>query len=141
MVSRIPVVVFLASVAVGHAHDWAQFRGASGTGVSEGATPLEWSQDKHLAWKTPIPGVGWSQPVAVGSVVFVTSALSDKPQRPPDYESGTAHPYTLEGAKASAPELTIHWKVFALNLQDGTIKWERSAASGKPKYPVHPSNT
>ena len=140
--NRISVVVFLVSFTVGHAGDWPQFRGPSGTGVAQdGSIPLEWSKDKRLAWKTAIPGVGWSQPVTFGSLVFLTSALSDKPQRPPDYESGTSDPYTLSGAKAPAPQLIIHWKVFTLDLQNGAIQWERSAASGKPKYPVHPSNT
>ena len=138
----IPFGVLLLTLTLGYATDWSQFRGPSGTGVGEeSAIPLEWSKDKHLAWKTAIPGVGWSQPVTAGSLVFVTSALTDKPQQPMDYTSGIADPYTLDGAKASAPELRIHWKVFALDLQSGVIRWERDAASGKPKYPIHPSNT
>lgn len=122
--------------------DWPQFRGPAGTGVSQDAPlPLEWSKDKHLAWKTPIPGMGWSQPIALGSLVFVTSAVSDKPQTPKDYASGTSDPYTINGAKAAAPELTVQWKVFALDLQSGAILWEKTVASGKPKYPIHPSNS
>jgi outer membrane protein assembly factor BamB len=139
---RILFAGLIGIVNCAQAADWPQFRGATGTGISDSGTiPLEWSTNKNLAWKTVIPGLGWSQPVGVGSVVFVTSAICDKPQKPPDYERGASDPYTLEGAKASAPELVIHWKVFALNLQDGTIKWERSVASAKPKYPIHPSNT
>jgi outer membrane protein assembly factor BamB len=140
--SEILIGICFLTLTEGHATDWSQFRGPSGTGVGEDAAiPLEWSKDKHLAWKTAIPGVGWSQPVTIGSLVFITSALSDKPQRPVDYTNGIADPYTLTGAKAPAPELMVHWKVFALDLQTGAIQWEREAASGKPKYPIHPSNT
>jgi outer membrane protein assembly factor BamB len=136
------VGVLFLTLALGHASDWPQFRGPSGTGASEDASmPTGWSKDKHLAWKTAIPGVGWSQPVTVGTLVFITSALGDKPQRPTDYTSGIADPYTMSGAKASAPELLVHWKVFALDLQSGAFRWERQVASGKPKYPIHPSNT
>ncbi|HEY5909338.1 MAG TPA: PQQ-binding-like beta-propeller repeat protein [Verrucomicrobiae bacterium] len=124
------------------ASEWSQFRGPSGTGVGEDTSiPLEWSKDRHLAWKTAIPGVGWSQLVTVGALVFVTSAVSEKLARPMDYATGTSDSYTLSGDKASAPELVVQWKVFALDLQTGALKWERSVASGKPKYPVHPSNT
>ena len=141
-VNRIAPAVFLATTILGHAGDWTQFRGQTGTGVSEDASiPLEWSKERNVAWKTRIPGVGWSQPVTFGSLVFVTSASSDKSQKPRDYESGTSDPYTLEGAKAAAPEFRVDWRLFAVNMQNGAIKWERSVSSGKPKYPVHPSNT
>jgi outer membrane protein assembly factor BamB len=140
--SGMSVGVLFLTLALGHASDWPQFRGPSGTGVSEDASiPMEWSKDKHLGWKTAIPGVGWSQPVNVGSLVFVGSALSDQSHRPTDYNSGIADPYTLSGAKAPVPDIMLHWKVFALDLQSGAIQWEREVASGKPKYPIHPSNT
>ncbi len=134
--------IWLMTLIPGQGSDWPQFRGPSGTGVGEDASiPSEWSKDKHLAWKTAIPGVGWSQPVTVGPLVFVTSALSDKPQRPTDYTNGIADSYTLAGAEAPAPELLLRWKMFALDLQSGAIRWETEVVSGKPKYPIHPSNT
>ena len=59
--------------------DWPQFRGPQGTGVAaEAKHPDQWSPDQHLAWKTKIPGVGWSQPVVWGDKLFVTTAASDK---------------------------------------------------------------
>ncbi len=136
-------LLVLAAVRWGHAADWPQFRGPCGTGVSSDNVPipLQWSTNQHLAWRTQIPGLGWSQPITVGPLVFVASALTDKPQRPPDYASGTSDPFTISGGKASAPDVTLRWQVFALNLQNGAIRWERNVASGKPKYPVHPSNS
>ncbi len=134
--------ILLAHLTLACAGDWPQFRGAAGTGVTEGSSiPLEWSEEKNLAWKTEIPGMGWSQPIGIGSLVFVTSAVADKRQEPPNYDNGTADPYTLAGAKASAPDVMIQWEVFALDLKTGAMKWERNAATGRPKYPIHPSNT
>jgi outer membrane protein assembly factor BamB len=122
--------------------DWPQFRGTTGTGTSaDSPIALEWSSEKHVAWKRSIPGSGWAQPVIFGSQVFVTSAVSDKPARPKDYASGTSDPYTTDGTHAPTPDATIHWKLFALDLTTGAIQWERTAFSGRPRYPIHPSNT
>jgi outer membrane protein assembly factor BamB len=53
--------------------DWRQFRGPGGLGTSaEKGLPLEWSSQKNLVWKTPLPGPGGSSPVTVGDRVFVT---------------------------------------------------------------------
>src|SRR5262245_12731932 len=61
------------------AQNWPQFRGAEGNGVvTEGKHPEKWSAEEHLAWKTKIPGVGWSQPIVWGDKVFVTTAVSDQ---------------------------------------------------------------
>src|SRR5215831_11378663 len=35
--------------------------------------PLEWSTDKNVVWKTPMPGYGVSHPVLVGERVFTCS--------------------------------------------------------------------
>ncbi len=55
--------------------DWTRFRGPNGQGVtSESDLPLNWSGDSNIAWKTPIPGQGWSSPIVSGDHVFVTTA-------------------------------------------------------------------
>ena len=51
---------------------WPQFRGPSADGHAPGpATPLEWSDTRHVAWKVSIPGLGWSSPVVADGKVFV----------------------------------------------------------------------
>lgn len=38
---------------------WNQWRGPLGTGVAPDAEPpVEWSNDKNIRWKTPLPGRG-----------------------------------------------------------------------------------
>jgi outer membrane protein assembly factor BamB len=60
------------------ADDWPQFRGPTGQGLSnERGLPLQWSESLNVAWKTPVPGRGWSSPVVAGGRVWLTSAIDD----------------------------------------------------------------
>jgi hypothetical protein len=79
--------------------------------------------------------------VIIGNLVFVTSAITDRPRQPKDYASGTADPYTISGGSAPPPEGSVDWRVFALELRTGVMRWQRSVASGKSRYPIHPSST
>jgi outer membrane protein assembly factor BamB len=54
--------------------DWLQFRGPGGLGIAaDKNTPVTWSADASIAWKTALPGPGASSPIVVGDRVFVTS--------------------------------------------------------------------
>jgi outer membrane protein assembly factor BamB len=56
------------------AENWPQFRGPTGQGLSsEKNIPTRWSATDNVAWKTPIPGDGWSSPIVYGDRVFATS--------------------------------------------------------------------
>src|SRR6185503_11544281 len=56
--------------------NWPQFRGPTGQGIStEKHLPTEWSKDQNVAWRTEIPGDGWSSPIVWGDRVFLTTAL------------------------------------------------------------------
>ncbi len=62
-----------AVVAV--AQDWPEFRGPNGQGVSTAKNlPAEWSEKKNVAWKTPVPGRGWSSPMIAGNTIWLTTA-------------------------------------------------------------------
>jgi len=55
---------------------WPQFRGPTSNGQSDAVDlPLDWSETKHVAWKTPIPGQGWSSPVVLGEQVWLTTSV------------------------------------------------------------------
>lgn len=57
------------------AQDWSMWRGARGDGISqETQVPTEWTEEKNIAWKTPIPGRGLSSPIASDGAIYVTTA-------------------------------------------------------------------
>jgi outer membrane protein assembly factor BamB len=62
----------------GSAENWPRFRGPTGQGIShESGLPVEWSAEENIAWKTAIPGAGWSSPIVFGDRIFVTTATDD----------------------------------------------------------------
>lgn len=59
---------------VARAENWPQWRGPQQNGVSgEKGLPVEWSPEKHVAWKLPLPGAAGSTPVVWGDRIFLTS--------------------------------------------------------------------
>ena len=57
--------------------EWPEFRGPSGQGISLAANvPIHWSATSNVAWKTAIPGRGWSSPVLSAGRLYVTTADS-----------------------------------------------------------------
>lgn len=59
--------------------DWPQFRGPEGQGHSTSTgLPLQWSESQNVAWKTPVPGRGWSSPVVSNGRVWLTTATGER---------------------------------------------------------------
>ena len=57
---------------------WPQFRGPGGQGHAQAADlPERWSETEHVAWKTPLPGEGWSSPVVGNGRLWMTAARDD----------------------------------------------------------------
>lgn len=54
---------------------WPQFRGPDGQGHAPGSLPTSWGEKKNVAWKTPVPGKGWSSPVVAAGRAWVTTAV------------------------------------------------------------------
>lgn len=73
----VPIVVALLALSnTPRAADWPQFRGPGGQGHSaEVGVPLTWSETENVAWKVPVPGIGWSSPVVAGGRVWVTTVV------------------------------------------------------------------
>ena len=58
---------------------WPQFRGPDGQGhATAEQLPIEWSEGKNVAWKSPIAGLGWSSPVVAGGRVWITTAVEQR---------------------------------------------------------------
>lgn len=114
------VLSFVASVA--SAGDWAEFRGPTGQGHADGTKlPIEWSAEKNVAWKTAIPGKGWSSPIVVGNRIFLTAAV----------------PSTDEGSTDQS------LRAICLDAASGKTEWDKEifVQDGKTAKPIHGKNS
>ncbi len=91
---------------------WSRFRGPNGSGVSDDTSiPDSWSESKHLAWKTKLPGPGASSPILTTTHVFVSSY------------SG----YGEEGREGNMNQLKRH--VTCIDRSKGNIAWTKTIDS------------
>jgi outer membrane protein assembly factor BamB len=57
--------------------EWSHFRGSQLNGIStETEIPVTWNDSTNIAWKTAIPGSGWSSPIVFGEQVWLTTATN-----------------------------------------------------------------
>src|SRR5215813_14980225 len=81
------IALFVVSLFAGPVSDndqWPQFRGPQSMGVVEDTQlPDKWSATENVAWKTNIPGLGWSSPIVWDDKIFVTSVISSAEIEPP----------------------------------------------------------
>lgn len=71
-------LLLLACAGTAAAQDWPGWRGPNRDGTSaEKGFPVRWSATENVAWKTEIPGDGYSSPVVAGDRVFLTSAVGE----------------------------------------------------------------
>jgi outer membrane protein assembly factor BamB len=140
----------LGLTAVGRGSDWPQFRGPGGSATTaEKGLPGEWGADKNIAWKTSVPGYGWSSPIVWGDKVFVTTAISDKQKKPTAGFGGGfggGRPGGGGGGRGGfgrgrPPDEMYRWEVYCLNAADGKVVWKQVATEQKPTISKHSSNT
>ena len=130
------VVSLLPGLARGFDENWSRFRGPGVLGVIQNANlPDTWSTTENVAWKTAIPGYGWSSPVIWEDKVFVTTVVSD------GEEEAHKKGLYLDGDRMEVSTDTHHWKVYCLSLDDGSIVWEREVRNGPPPKARHLKNT
>jgi outer membrane protein assembly factor BamB len=80
---RAPILFTLIFSSAVCAADWPQFRGTNSSGISTDTQPppLEWSAEKNVKWKYPLPNGGNSSPIVWGDRVFLTCAQDSKGTR------------------------------------------------------------
>ena len=71
--------LFLFSIAV--SASWQEFRGPDGRGHVTGDFPTNWSETENIAWKVPLPGLGWSSPVVADGRLYLTTAVEDEDRK------------------------------------------------------------
>ncbi|MCH9651010.1 MAG: PQQ-binding-like beta-propeller repeat protein [Deltaproteobacteria bacterium] len=116
----VALVTVFASVGCGtedsqKSADWAQWRGATGLGISDLENlPEEWNIDgTNIRWSIEVPGEGNSSPIVRGGSVFLTSAR-ENPKK---------------------PQQKIR-EILAFDLTDGSLQW-RTPLHSTPKEKIH----
>ena len=107
------------SLRLAAGENWPQFRGPGARGISDSSKlPVSWSATENVAWKTPIPGSGWSSPVVWGERVFLTSVVSAG-------EEEKVKGGLYFGGERPVPKDDHTWMVHCVDLQTGKILWLR----------------
>jgi outer membrane protein assembly factor BamB len=78
--TALAVAVGLFAQASRGVEAWPQWRGPGGQGHAATAhdLPLTWSETENVAWKTPLPGRGWSSPVIDAERIWMTTAVESE---------------------------------------------------------------
>src|SRR5882724_1557943 len=112
-------------------HNWSQWRGPEGNGVSpETNLPAEWSDTRNIKWKTPIPGRGHSSPVVWGDRIFLTTDIEGEtvPGAKAVEHKDDGKPYKHPDSIGADRKHTF--KVLCIDRGAGTMLWERTAYEG-----------
>jgi outer membrane protein assembly factor BamB len=100
--------------------DWPGWRGPRGDGTSaDKGVPVTWSDTENVAWKTEIPGRGYSSPIVSGDRVFLTTCME-------------------EDAKQSGDP--VRRLLLCLDRRDGKILWRKEVVSA-PLEKLHRLNS
>lgn len=71
----LPPLAISWAAALPAAETWPQFRGPGAEGKATTNAPLTWSATENIAWKTALPGKGWSSPVISADRIWLTTAI------------------------------------------------------------------
>ncbi len=116
---------------------WPSFRGFGASGVADGQRlPDKWNgtTGENILWRTPIPGLAHSSPIVWGDRVFVTSAISSRPNA--TFKRG------LYGDGDASDDRSRHkWVLYAIDKRTGQIVWQRIAFEGAPGNKRHIKST
>jgi outer membrane protein assembly factor BamB len=123
--------------AESRARRWPSFRGEQASGVADGQhLPDTWDvkSGANILWRTSIAGLAHSSPVVWGDLIFVTSAISSRP-------NATFRPGLYGDGDASDDRSRHRWMVYAIDARTGRMVWERTAFEGEPLNKRHIKST
>ena len=117
---------------------WPEWRGANGQGHADATDlPLRWSETENVAWKTEIPGRGWSTPVVDQGQVWLTTAV-DKPASAADAErrrktSTNSQPLTVSDSASH--------RAVGVDLRTGKLLHNIEVLSQREPQMIHVENS
>lgn len=129
-------VFFAASALLVAQENWPQFRGSESRGVGTGKNlPTVWSETKNVAWKTDVPGWGWSSPIVWGDKIFLTTVVREGAVETP--KKGLY----FGGDRPTPTKAEQRYQVLCFDFNTGKKLWGKTVFEGAPSTPVHLKNT
>ncbi|MBM83597.1 MAG: serine/threonine protein kinase [Planctomycetaceae bacterium] len=130
-------LVCLAST-LNAADRFAEWRGNDGQGHSNAVNlPVKWSETRNVAWKTTIPGSGWSTPVVENGVVWVTTAI-DEPANKDEFERRRKASTNKQPLRISD---SVSLRAVGVDLATGKIVRDVELLSEEKPQQIHYVNT
>ncbi len=122
-------------ISLSAGENWPQFRGPGAMGVADDSRfPDRWSETENVAWKTTVPGMGWSSPVVWGDRLYLTSVVSSGAVE--EIKKGL---YFGGNRGKTADE--HRYVAMALDTKTGRVIWERELWKGVPPGSRHLKNS
>lgn len=139
--------------------EWPGFRGpASNPSASDSGLPEIWSKSSNIEWTATVSGLGWSSPIVAGKSIFITTVTTDgkakQPQVGTDYSNDYVAELSKQGIKGKElmdrlnardfelpNEVSLHYFLYAIDLDSGKIKWQREFYAGHPPGGRHRKNS
>ena len=132
------VIVLVLLLPASAGSNWPSWRGASGNGTAPDTCrpPLEWSEEKNIAWKIRIPGLGHSTPIIWGNRIFLTTAIPfGQKTSPPVYDNAP-------GSHDNLPVAQKHrFVAICIELSSGKQLWQTPCHEAFPHEGGHVSGS
>jgi outer membrane protein assembly factor BamB len=127
-------ITFADEVDARRDRNWPQWRGPRADGMApHGDPPVEWSEDKNIRWKVPVPGEGSATPIIWDDRVFLATAI--------ETDRETPQPPAADDAKTQPPAKIFQFVVLCLDRATGRELWRQVACEEVPHEGRHPTNT
>lgn len=122
MLRLFPACLFVLVVVPLSAADWPQFRGPTGDGHAAAKNlPTTWNETTNVAWKTEIPGKGWSSPSLYQNRLYLTTAVP------------------LDEAEPTGPQSL---RALCLDAKSGQLLWSTEVFKNETSGPkIHSKNS
>jgi len=130
----------MAETDLGPENYWPQWRGPLANGVAPHADPpVEWSEEKNIAWKTEIPGKGSASPIIWEDTVYILTAVPTgepvEAAASPESSEGPRGPRGLQSGQMQ------QFTIIAIRRGDGSVAWKKVLREEVPHEGTHITGT
>ena len=117
--------------------DWTQFRGPTATSTTESELPVSWNSESNFKWQTKLPGRGWSSPVHVEGIAWMTSAVETKatPQQIKEKLK------SVQFARIKTAAASVEFHALAVDLESGKLLHDIVLGRTDDPQPINPMNS